>query len=51
MGRLKKDISDKKIKISISLDRHLYFKIKSDNLKPSRVIQKLIENYYGDKNL
>jgi len=46
MGRPKKNIIDKKIKVSISLDRNLYDKIKLDNLKPSRIIEKLIRNYY-----
>jgi hypothetical protein len=48
MGRPKKNIIDKKIKVSISLDRNLYDKIKLDNLKPSRIIEKLIREYYGN---
>lgn len=48
MGRPKKDTDDKKIKVSISLDRELYIKIKSDNLKPSRIIEKLVREYYGN---
>jgi hypothetical protein len=47
MGRPKKMTDDKKIKVSISLDRELYNKIKLDNLKPSRIIEKLIRDYYG----
>jgi len=47
MGRPKKDTNEKKIKVSISLDRKLYDKIKSDNLKPSRIIEKLVKEYYG----
>lgn len=47
MGRPKKDTNDKKIKVSISLDRELYDKIKLDNFKPSRIIEKLIKEYYG----
>ena len=46
MGRPKKNTDDKKIKVSISLDRDLYYKIKLDNSKPSRIIEKLIRNYY-----
>lgn len=48
MGRPKKNTIDKKIKVSISLDRNLYDKIKLDNLKPSRIIEKLIREYYGN---
>jgi hypothetical protein len=51
MGSPKKTTEEKKIKISISLDRKLYFKIKSDNFKPSRIVEKLVEEYYGNKNL
>lgn len=48
MGRPKKRADEKKIKVSISLDRNLYNKIKLDNLKPSRIIEKLIREYYGN---
>lgn len=51
MGRPKKDYNDTKIKISISLDRGIYYKIKEDNEKPSRIIEKLLKEYYGNKNL
>jgi hypothetical protein len=48
MGRPKKRADEKKIKVSVSLDRNLYNKIKLDNLKPSRIIEKLIREYYGN---
>lgn len=51
MGRKKKNEIDKKIKVSVSLDRNLYLKIKKDELKPSRIIEKLVRDYYGNKNL
>ena len=51
MGRPKKTIEQKKVKVSISLDRKLYLMIKSDNFKPSRIIERLVEEYYGNKNL
>lgn len=51
MGRPKKSTEEKKIKVSISLNRKLYLMIISDNLKPSRIIEKLVEEYYGNKNL
>ena len=46
MGRPKKETDNKKVKISISLDRNLYKMIKLDNLKPSRIIENLIRSYY-----
>jgi len=51
MGRPKKLNEDKKIKVSISIDRILYLKIKKDNVMPSRIIEKLVKEYYGNKNL
>jgi len=51
MGRPKKEESEKKIKIGITIDRKLYNLIKKDNLKPSRIIEKLVKDYYGNKNL
>lgn len=51
MGRKKKNEEQKKVKVSISLNRDLYNKIKEDKLKPSRIIEKLVKNYYEDKSL
>ena len=51
MGRPTKDYNEKKIKISISLDKGIYYKIKTDGEKPSRIIEKLLKGYYGDKDL
>jgi len=51
MGRPKKLNEDKKIKVSISIDRTLYLEIKKDNVMPSRIIEKLVKEYYGNKNL
>ena len=51
MGRPKKEEKDKKIKIGITLDRKLYNQIKTDRLKPSRIIEKLVKDYYANKNL
>ena len=48
MGRPKKTTEQKKIKVSISLDRDLYNKMKLDNLKPSRILEKLLKEYYGN---
>jgi hypothetical protein len=51
MGRPKKEEQDKKIKIGITIDRQLYGLIKKDNLKPSRIIENLVREYYGNKGL
>jgi hypothetical protein len=51
MGRPKKNKNDKKIKIGITIDRELYSLIKKDNLMPSRIIEKLVREYYENKNL
>jgi hypothetical protein len=51
MGRPKKEENDKKIKIGITINRELYNLIKKDNLKPSRIIEILVRDYYGNKNL
>jgi hypothetical protein len=42
---------ERKIKISISLNRELYSLIKKDKVMPSRIIEDLIRQYYGNKNL
>ena len=51
MGRKQKLSEEKKIKVIISLDRELYYLIKQDKLIPSRIIEKLVREYYGNKNL
>jgi hypothetical protein len=51
MGRQKKLDNEKKIKVSISLNRELYAKIKNNKLMPSRIIEKLLWDYYGKEDL
>lgn len=51
MGRLKKNNDEKKIKITVSVDREFYYKIKDNLLKPSRLINQLLKEYYGKKNM
>lgn len=51
MGRPKIKQEDKKIKFGISLDPKLYQKIKDDGHKVSTLIEKLVREYYGNKNL
>jgi hypothetical protein len=46
MGRLKKNNEEKKIKISISIDRTIYFKMKTEKKIISREIEKIIKKYY-----
>jgi metal-responsive CopG/Arc/MetJ family transcriptional regulator len=51
MGRLKKEETDKKIKIAISLDRNLYNFIMKDGGKRSRIIENIIKEYCENKGL
>lgn len=51
MGRHKKNENDKKIKIGITIDRELYYRIKNDKLIPSRIIEKLVRDYYDNKSM
>lgn len=51
MGRKSKNEEDKKIKISISIDKDLYKKIKLNKEKPSRVLEKLLRKYYEIKDM
>jgi hypothetical protein len=51
MGRLKKLDNQKKIKFSISVDQTLYNNMVIDKIKKSSLINKLLAEYYGKKNL
>jgi hypothetical protein len=51
MGRPKKNKEEKKVKVSISIDRFLYNKIKEEKIMPSRIIEKLVRKYYENKDL
>lgn len=51
MGRPSKDYNDKKINISVSIDKSVYYLMKSKGEKPSRIIQKLLDEYYGNQSL
>jgi hypothetical protein len=51
MGRPKKEEQDKKIKIGICLDRKLYTELMKNGGKVSRIIEKIIREYYGNENL
>jgi hypothetical protein len=51
MGRPTKDEKDKKVKYGISIDRHLFDKIKNEDKSVSKFIQKLVKEYYEKKDL
>ena len=51
MGRPKIKQEDKKIKFGISLDPKLYQKIKDEGHKVSTLIERLVREHYGNKNL
>jgi|694.fasta_scaffold34995_5 hypothetical protein len=51
MGRPRIKDEDKKLKFGISLDPKLYKRIKKDGFKVSTLIEKLIREFYGNKDL
>jgi hypothetical protein len=46
IGRPTKNESEKKIKYGISIDRHLFEKMKKEDVSVSKFIQKLVKEYY-----
>ena len=51
MGRPKKHTEDCKVKFGISLDRELFDRMVKDRIKKSTLINKLLREYYGNKDL
>jgi hypothetical protein len=51
IGRPLKNESDKKIKYGISIDKHLFDRLKREETSVSKFIQNLVKNYYDGKNL
>lgn len=51
IGRPNKDDKDKKVKYGISIDRHLFDKMKNEGISISKFIQNLVKEYYDKKNL
>lgn len=51
MGRPKKIEQDKKVKFGISLDRELFEQMIKEKIKKSTLINKLLREYYGKKDL
>jgi hypothetical protein len=42
---------DKKVKYGISIDQHLFDKMKNEGVGVSKFIQKLVKEYYDGKNM
>ena len=51
MGRKQKLDQDKKIKFGISLDKDLFDKMVNEKIKKSSLINTLLKEYYGKKDL
>jgi hypothetical protein len=51
MGRKMKLKEDRKVKFGISLDRELFDRMVNDKTKKSSLINKLLKEYYENKNL
>ena len=51
MGRPKKQEKDCKIKFGISLDLELFNRMVKEKTKKSSLINKLLKEYYGKKDL
>ena len=50
-GKPYKDENDKKIKYGISIDKHLFERMKKEEISISKFIQKLVKEYYDGKNM
>jgi hypothetical protein len=51
MARPTKLEEDRKIKFGISLDRKIFNRMVNEKENKSRLIEKLLKEYYGNKNL
>ena len=51
MGRPKKIENDKKVKFGISLDRDLFDRMVKEKVKKSTLLNKLLKEYYGKKDM
>jgi hypothetical protein len=51
MGRKMKLKEDRKVKFGISLDRELFDRMVKDKTKKSSLINKLLKEYYGKKDM
>jgi hypothetical protein len=48
-GRPLKNEQDKKVKYGISIDRHLFERMKKEEVSVSKFIQKLVKEFYNGK--
>jgi hypothetical protein len=48
-GKPYKDEKDKKVKYGISIDRHLFERMKKEEVSVSKFIQNLVKEYYEKK--
>jgi hypothetical protein len=46
IGRPNKEDKDKKVKYGISIDKHLFDKLKNEKVSVSKFIQNLVKEYY-----
>ena len=51
MGRPNKEDKDKKVKYGISIDRHLFDKMKNEEISVSKFIQNLVKEHYDRKSM
>ncbi len=51
MGRKLKKPEDRKIKFGISLDRKIFNRMANEKIMKSRLIEKLLKEYYGNKDM
>ena len=51
IGRPLKNESDKKIKYGISIDKHLFDRLKREETSVSKFIQRLVREYYEKKGI
>ena len=51
MGRPKKEEKDKKVKYGISIDKHLFDKMKNESISVSKFIQSLVKEYYEKEKI
>ena len=50
-GKPYKDEKDKKVKYGISIDRHLFDKMKNEEISVSKFIQNLVKKHYEKENI
>ena len=51
MGRKLKLEEDRKVKFGISLDRDLFDRMVKEKVKKSTLLNRLLKEYYGKKNM